>query len=374
MTDHDVVIVGAGPVGLLLACLLAQSEIDVLVCERRAEVEGRSRAIGIHPPGLDALDAAGLGAVVRRDALALSGGEVRSRGRTLAALDFPADRPVLVLPQACTDALLRERLERVATGALRAGHVVRSIRDEQDFVRVSVDGDHGLREMTARLAVIADGVHSALRDALFPAGWRPRPGDGCYAMVDVADHAPTERAVLHCEPLGLVESFPLPGGIRRWVVRENRGGELAEAVAFREEIRRRTGIAAPVPADAVPVSFRARQHAAQRLVRGRVVLVGDAAHEVSPIGGQGMNLGWVGAVRLADGIRVSFDRGRMDLRRYERLTRRAARAAHGRSTFYMAMGTPASGVQLQAREALMRALGSPPLRAWTTGLLTMRSV
>jgi 2-polyprenyl-6-methoxyphenol hydroxylase-like FAD-dependent oxidoreductase len=374
MTDHDVVIVGAGPVGLLLACLLAQSEVDVLVCERRAQPGGGSRAIGIHRPGLDALDAAGVGAGVRREALALSGGAVRSRGRTLAALDFTEERPVLVLPQTRTDALLRARLGRVAPGSLHLGHTVRSIRDEEDFVRVTVDGGQGVREVTARVTVIADGVHSPFREALFPGSWAPRRGRGRYAMVDVPDPVLTDRAVLHCEPEGLVESFPVPGGIRRWVLRETRSGEFAAATVFREEVRRRTGMTPPIPDAAAPVSFHARQHAAHPLVRGRVVLVGDAAHEVSPIGGQGMNLGWIGAARLADGIRASLDRGRMDLGRYERRMSRSVRAAHRRSAFYMAMGAPASGLPMRAREALMATLGSPPLRTWTTGLLTMRGI
>lgn len=374
MPDHDVVIVGAGPVGLLLACLLVQEGVDAIVCERRADADDRSRAIGIHRPGLDALDGAGIGARVRAEALSLEGGEVRSGGRVLASLTFPDARPVLLLPQQRTDALLRMRLEALSAGALHAGHVVRAVRDEEDFARVAVDGGHGLREITCTLAVVADGVHSGSRGQL-GIGWRERAGGGDYAMLDVPDAGAGARAVLHCEPGGLVESFPLPGGRRRWVLRDTGGGAgLGSGAGFGREIERRTGIRPEIPDDAMPVSFRAGQHTAEGLVRGRIALLGDAAHEISPIGGQGMNLGWAHAVRLAEDVGRSIRSGAVDLRRYQSTASRSARTAQRRSAFYMSMGRPAAGMPLRSRELLIRTLGTTPLRGWTTGLITMRGL
>jgi len=373
MPDHDTVIVGAGPVGLLLGCLLARRGIDVVVCERRPDADTRSRAIGIHRPGLDALEAAGVASAVRAEALSLEGGEVRSRGRTLAALDFAPERPVLVLPQQRTDALLRDRLDRLAPGVLLAGHVVRGVRDEEDFVRVAVDAGHGLREITAAFVVAADGVHSGIREQLgIP--WRERPGAGRYAMIDVPAAQGPARALLHCEPAGLVESFPLPGGVRRWVVREPAERSLCSADAFGAEIERRTGSRPEIPDGAAPAEFRATQHTASALASGRIVLLGDAAHELSPIGGQGMNLGWTDAVALAAAIVRGLERGGPRFRGHERRTARAAGAAQRRAAFYMSMGEPASGLRLASRELLIRALGSAPLRGWASGLVTMRGL
>jgi 2-polyprenyl-6-methoxyphenol hydroxylase-like FAD-dependent oxidoreductase len=374
MPDHEVVIVGAGPVGLLLACLLVQDGIDVVVCERRAAADPRTRAIGIHRPGLDALDAVELGPSVLHKALRLDGGDVISRGRTLASLSFTSDRPILVLPQQQTDALLRDRLRLLSPGALRSAHAVRGVRDEGPFVRLSVDTDDGVREITGALVVAADGVRSARREELGIA-WRPRAGAGAYAMADAADVSDDRRARLYCEPDGLVESFPLPAGRRRWVVR--RGSADAEpltAAAFLDVVETRTGVRPEIPDEVVPSLFGAAQHTARSHGRGRVVLLGDARHEISPIGGQGMNLGWMDAVRLAETIVRDRARGSYDFRGYGRRTRRSARVAQRRSAFYMSMGRPADGASLVARDILIRTLGSAPLRRASAGMITMRGI
>jgi 2-polyprenyl-6-methoxyphenol hydroxylase-like FAD-dependent oxidoreductase len=373
MPDRDVLIVGAGPVGLLLACLLLQDGLRVAVCERRADVDDRTRAIGIHRPGLDAVDAVGIGADVRTEALRLEGGEVRSRRRTLATLTFAPDRPVLILPQPRTGALLRDRLQSLSAESLLLGCVVHEARQTADAVRVTAETADGPLVLTASIVVGADGVRSGLRDGL-GGGWRRCAGRASYAMVDVVDETPGRRAVLHCEPNGLVESFPLPGGRRRWVVREPESGDLHRSDDFVAAIETRTGIVLDLAPDAKPTSFVAAQHRATRLHRGRVVLLGDAAHEISPIGGQGMNLGWVDAMRLAAELTRALPGRTPDLSGFERRVHRSASRAQRRSAFYMSMGAPAPAPVVRGRELVMRALGSAPLRGWTAGLLTMHGL
>jgi 2-polyprenyl-6-methoxyphenol hydroxylase-like FAD-dependent oxidoreductase len=158
------------------------------------------------------------------------------------------------------------------------------------------------------------------------------------------------------------------------VVREGVGEDLRAAEAFRAAIESRTGIGVELPPDAEPTSFVAAQHRATRLHRGRIVLLGDAAHEISPIGGQGMNLGWVDARRLASELLRSLPHRMPELARFEWHVLRSASRAQRRSAFYMSMGAPAPAPVVRGRELLMRALGSPPLRAWTAGLLTMRGL
>lgn len=368
MPDHDVVIVGAGPVGLLLACLLAQRGIDVAVFEEREGASERSRAIGIHPPGRAALDAAGLGDAVRVEALVLEGGEVICGGRVLASVSFRERQRVLILPQDRTDALLRARLTELSADALRPGRTVTGVRDEGPSARVSFEeaGD-----VTASFVVAADGVRSGIRRRL-GIGWRPRPGTGWYAMADIPDQDAAPRAQVHCEPYGLVESFPMPGGRRRWVAGDPHRA-LGDAAAFTRAIQARTGIRPDLPSGTRPTTFQARQHIAFRFVEGRTVLVGDAAHETSPIGGQGMNLGWAAVVRLAAAVECAWRTGGRDFADYERRTLRSAAQAQRRSFFYMAMGRPVHGPLLVGRNTVIRMLGTAPLRRRTADMITMRS-
>lgn len=372
MADHDVAIIGAGPVGLLLACLLAQRGLDIAVYEQRADADDRSRAIGIHPPGRAALDAAGLGEQVRDEALALEGGEVICRGRVLASLSFRPGQQVLILPQRRTDALLRERLARLQPDALNCTSTVRDVQDEGEAVRLSVEAGGVLTEVTAAFVVAADGVHSGIRSGL-GLKWRDVAGKGSYVMMDVADPVPSARVRLHCEPSGIVESFPLPGGMRRWVLGDQER-VVQDAEGFALAIENRTGIRMDFEHGAVPTSFLAQQHRAERVAVGRVVLVGDAAHETSPIGGQGMNLGWTAVLRLAGLLEQSLRGGTLDVVAYGRHTLRVAGRAQRRSRFYMAMGAPASGTGLAGRNALIRTLGSAPFRERAAGMITMRGL
>lgn len=354
MTDLDVAIVGGGPVGLLLACLLQRDGVDAVVIERN---EGRpgSRAIGIHAPGLAALDAAGVGPAVRAEALAVSGGTAWCRGRELASL--PLHSTVLTLPQQRTEELLRQQL---TTRTLRLGTELHEFADEGSRVRLRV----GDAEATARVLVVADGVRSGIRAQLGIA-WVPQRGGGQYLMTDApADHEDA-AAHLHLEPAGVVESFPLPGRMRRWVALAPPGADLGEIVAAA------TGVTLP---DSPVSAFTARQHLAARLVQGRAVLLGDAAHELSPIGGQGMNLGWLGALRLAPAIVEALRTGTPDFGDYGYRMRRAALIAQRRARFNMAMGAPRSSAALTLRNTAVRTLGTRPLRAALLGAFTMRGL
>lgn len=344
----DVVIVGGGPVGLYLAALLLQEGVRVRVLEQRFRREQHSRAIGIHPPALEALDKVGVAGGMVRAGVPILGGTALSRGRTVGSMSFAtvSDRfPfVLSLPQFTTESLLEQRVHDLDASALSRGARVSAITDDGGLVTVAVapeEAGAGSR-ITARLLVAADGARSSVRSMLnVPVNTKTYPDH--YVMGDfAADGNHEQEAVLYLEAEGIVESFPLPCGLRRWVVRTDRPALDVDASALSRLVQDRTGVRPDPATNTMVSSFSPRSSVACRLVAGRAVLVGDAAHEISPIGGQGMNLGWLDAAELAPIIRAALAGRRVgnDLHDYVSRRRKAARRARWQAGVNMALGRP----------------------------------
>ncbi|MCC3270676.1 FAD-dependent monooxygenase [Arthrobacter gengyunqii] len=377
--ETDVAVVGGGPVGVFLGVLLAQAGVSVQVLEQRLERSAHSRAIGIHPPSLDALAAAGVDETITGEGVQIRRGEARSNGQHVAALDFSAASErfpyVLTLPQLRTEAILEARLHELDPGALVRGVKVTDLHDDGGRVRISggrtsdrgADGSSGTGSpedfgVSARIIVAADGARSGLRQ-LLGTPCRTRALRDTYLMGDFADSTGDGSvAVLYLESGGIVESFPLPGGIRRWVAHTDQLMPTATAADLARTIGERTGISPDPASNTMLSAFAVRTGLVRNLVRGRTVLIGDAAHEVSPIGGQGMNLGWLDAAALTPIITASLGGGDVgtSLAAYERERRGAARVASVQAQLNMALGRPLAPRLLAARNAgLARILRAP---------------
>ena len=380
----DAVIVGGGPVGLFLGCRLAQLGLDFVVLEKHAEPLQHSRSIGIHPPSLERFEQLGLvdDLLVRgirvEKGLAFGSSKLRPLPKRLGELGFSlCPEPytyVLTLPQYVTEGILEERLCTARPSALWRRAEVQAVRDSVDHAEVVCERDGETKRLRARVVIGCDGKHSVVRNAAgipFKGGRYP----DSYLMGDFADLTDLGNdAALYLTQEGIIESFPLPDQVRRWVVKMPHALERVTPLDLTNVVKERLGVEVPAETNTMLSSFGIERYLAKRFAEGRFALAGDAAHVVSPIGGQGMNLGWLDAWRLAEALLETKQGAGLEtsLKNYNRSRRRAAQAAIFRAEFntVMGRGTPLAPL----RDFGLRGVLHTPLKRVLAHMFTMRGL
>ena len=380
MSEVQVVIVGGGPVGLFLGCRLAQLGISFRVLEQRPHSVQHSRSIGIHPPSLEKLDGLGLADALIERGVRVERGHAFADTRYLGSLDFtscPAPYTfVLALPQYETEALLERRLCELAPGSLLRGVQVTDLEQTNDAVQLTFRHGGGQHEtISADFVVGCDGKDSTVRQL----SGISFPGNAyldTYLMGDFADSTELGAdAGIYLTDAGLVESFPLPGYKRRWVAKTDTYVREPTPELLAKVIFERLEHSLPTHTNTMLSAFGVQNHLAETFAAGRVLLAGDAAHVLSPIGGQGMNLGWLDAAAAADALdEVLNKRGKPDevLKKFSLTRCRAAKNAARRAAFNMAMGraTPFAFLKYAAVQGLLKT----PMKRIFARLFTMRGL
>jgi bifunctional hydroxylase/dehydrase len=306
--DSDVIIVGAGPTGLMLAGELRLGGARVTVLERLTEPTGQSRGLGFTARAMEVFDQRGLlplFGTVEASPLGHFGG-IQFDYSVLPGAHFGARG----IPQSQTEAVL-ENWATTAGADIRRGWEFTGLTEHADAVEVTARTADGLRHLRAAYLVGCDGGHSAVRKAAgfeFPGS---PPTRGMYlADVTACDLRP--RFLGERMAGGMVMAAPLSEGVDRIIVVENDA-----PVPDRTHVPRFTEVADAWQritgedihagrADWVG-SFTDATRQVTEYRRGRVLLAGDAAHIHLPAGGQGLsagvqdaaNLGWKLAADVA---------------------------------------------------------------------------
>ncbi|MFI6603975.1 FAD-dependent oxidoreductase [Nonomuraea sp. NPDC050536] len=293
----NVIIAGAGPVGLMLACELRLHGVETLVLERLTEISEHSRAANLHPRSVDTFALRGIEIDAPQLPLQHFSG-MRLLDLTKVRTPHPYG---LLIPQPEVERLLEKRA--VELGAeVRRGCTVTGLEQDEHGVTVTVDA---AEEIRATWLVGCDGGRSTVRKLAgigFP-GTEPTVAAYVADLV-IADPQAPPTGWLH-GPAGLsLWPFTRPEGRTRIITtdygrtHQDRDAPVTRA-EFEDSLRRHLGDRAPRIVEATWLSrFSDASRQADRYRAGRVFLAGDAAHIHMPFGGQGMNTGLQDAVNL----------------------------------------------------------------------------
>jgi 2-polyprenyl-6-methoxyphenol hydroxylase-like FAD-dependent oxidoreductase len=296
----QVLVVGAGPTGLLLAGELERRDVPCLLIDALDAARGWDRATVVHARSLEILEALGLEGRPLAEGVRTRAARFHSNGDVLGELNFGASGSHygfdVGLSEEVTESVLTDFLQTQGGAVTRSTRLIDLVAGE-DAVTATLEHDGERREVVARWVVGCDGLHSAVRETAgieFP-GTDIEPQWAVFdATIDgwESDHD-VVFPFLDTPPVILT---PLPG--RRWRVYLRPTSDTSDLAAEAGEVIGRYQPGATFAEIENPTRFHCHSRVAASYRSGRVLIAGDAAHACTPAEGHGMNTGIQDAFNL----------------------------------------------------------------------------
>ena len=299
-TETQVLIVGAGPTGLLLAAELVRRGVDCLLIDALDAPRAWDRATVVHSRSMEIFESLGLADRLLDRGVKTRGARIRSGGSVLGLLDiglvqsrYPFD---LGVSEEVTETVLTDHLEALGGAVTRSTRLI-ELSSTPDHVVATLEKEEVRRDVTAEYVVGCDGLHSAVRDHArieFEGSDIQAPWAVFDATVEGWDEEFDVAASYMDTPAVILT--PLPE--RRWRVYIRPTSEAGDLVDDATALLRQYKPDASFTDIENPVRFHCHARVATRFRDGRILLAGDAAHACSPAEGHGMNTGLQDAFNL----------------------------------------------------------------------------
>ncbi|NWD57103.1 bifunctional 3-(3-hydroxy-phenyl)propionate/3-hydroxycinnamic acid hydroxylase [Pseudomonas veronii] len=303
----DVAIVGAGPVGLMIANYLGQRGVNVTLVEKLDTLIDYPRAIGLDDESLRTFQAVGLADKVLSHTTPWHAMRfLTPKGRCFADIQPKTDefgwsrRNAFIQPLA--DRVLFDGLQRFSNVKVLFSRELDSFEQSDSAVVLNLKDQHGRSErLNARYLIGCDGGNSLVRRSL-DISFEGKTAPNQWIVVDIAnDPLATPHVYLCCDPVRPYVSAALPHGVRRFEFMVM-PGETETELSKPENLRKLLSKVLPNPDRIELIRSRVYTHNARlagRFRQGRVLLAGDAAHIMPVWQGQGYNSGMRDALNLA---------------------------------------------------------------------------
>jgi 2-polyprenyl-6-methoxyphenol hydroxylase-like FAD-dependent oxidoreductase len=299
--SEPILVVGAGPVGLMAACELSRRGASVRIVDCAETPTDKSKALGMHARTLELLDTMGIADRFVAAGRKIHGVNALADGKRIVHVemhDIKSPFPfVLAIAQADTERLLRERLAELG-GSVERGAKLATLAQDADGVTATLERAGGREDVRASWVIGCDGAHSTVRHELGLA-FDGVPYEERFVLADVVMECglPDDEVSAFLAPDGVAALFPLPGGRWRLIFEAAIDEPTSDDVA--RLLRERGAPPVTIQTTHWIAPFRIHRRIVPRYRVGRAFVAGDAAHIHSPVGGQGMNTGMQDAFNLA---------------------------------------------------------------------------
>ncbi len=306
--QNDVIIVGAGPVGLATACTLSEAGLNIIILDKKTDATKTSNALLLNMRTLQLLESLGLSEQFIAAGKKLRGAALYSKQKKIAQINVPEQMPydfMLTLPQAKTEAIFRDYLKKQNV-AIKQDWELLSYQQNTNEVTVEVKTPNETISLCADWLIGCDGVHSKIReqsDIAYPGKEEPSH----FVMIDAKLDTPAgeNHYAMGCfQPNLTLAIFPFDNNnTARLLAEVSRSTEFNQIdLPSLDDMQHITSQCVPFSHTITELTWSSKfwvhEHLADKYRQQRIFLAGDAAHCHSPAGGLGMNTGIQDAMNL----------------------------------------------------------------------------